>query len=131
MAKDKSLSRAVLITLGKKLGDSYRQYVANLPLPLVGLAHRIEDAKGQEVRSISTPFDELKKSGEDAFDPLAIRILVEAFDKAWNDLQSLKNNPVSEERLARLLMVFLKEGERNPSRLATKAVLTLLASRQG
>ena len=123
----KRLPREVQIALGRKLRDVYRSYVDRLPLHLVGLAHRVTDVDNRH--PVPLPFGELRNLDRDVFDPDTIRILDEAFDKAWNDLQSLKKNPATEDSLALVLMALVKEGERNPSQLATKAVLKLIAPR--
>ena len=127
MTKDKKLSRSEQLSLGRTLRDFYRNYVEALPLHLVGLAHRVPDEKVTGTHlGIPAPFDELRTAHQDVFDPETLRILVEAFDKAWRDLQSLKRNPATETSLALTLMTLVKEGERRPSQLATKAVLSLI-----
>jgi hypothetical protein len=129
MAKDKKLSRAVQGVIGEALRDHYRAFVKSLPLHLVGLAHRVGAQHNDAVASaVPSPFEQLRSQNREAFDPLTVRILVEAFDKAWCDLESLKSNPATQKSLALLLLELVKEGERNPSHLASKAVLRLIAS---
>ena len=129
MAKDKKLSQAVQRAIGGALRDHYRAFVDSLPLHLVGLAHRVDPMRAEGVRSqLPSPFDQLEAQNLEVFDPLTLRILVDAFDKAWRDLESLKTNPATQKSLALLLFDLVKEGERNPSQLASKAVLRLIAS---
>jgi hypothetical protein len=61
---------------------------------------------------VPRPFDELAVTDSDVLDPDTIRILVDAFDSAWNDLRALKKNPATEELLALTLIALMKEGER-------------------
>jgi hypothetical protein len=120
---------SVQLSLGSNLRDFYRNYVDRLPLHLVNLARRVEEVRGNITRDRPPPqFDQLRFIDRNVFDPPTVRILVEAFDKAWNDLQSLKRNPVSAESLAFMLMAMVREGERRPSHLATKAVLKLIGA---
>ena len=129
MAKDKKLSRAVQGVIGEALREHYRAFVNSLPLHLVGLAHRVGTQHTDVMASpVPSPFDQLHSQNCEIFDPLTIRILVEAFDKAWRDLESLKSNPATQKSLALLLLELVKEGERNPSQLASKGVLRLIAS---
>jgi hypothetical protein len=127
--KDKKLSRAVQGAIGEALRDHYCVFVASLPLHLVGLAHRVGPLRTDSKRSeMPSPFDQLHSQNLEVFDPPTLRILVEAFDKAWRDLDSLKTNPATQKSLALLLLDLVKEGERNSSQLASKAVLRLIAS---
>jgi hypothetical protein len=129
MVQGKKLPRSVQLSLGDNLRDFYRNYVNRLPLHLVNLVRRVGQARANVRRDRPPPqFEELRNVDRDVFDPPTLRILMEAFDKAWNDLQSLKRNPVSPEKLAFTLMAMVKEGERRPSHLATKAVLKLIGS---
>ena len=123
MASDKKLSEAVQRAIGAGLRDHYRDFVNCLPLNLVGLAHRVEGTRS----TLPAPFNILHAENRELHDPLTVRILVEAFDKAWRDLESLNKNPTTQNSLALLLLEILKEGEQNPSRLASKAVLRLLS----
>lgn len=126
----KPLPRDVQISLGRKLRDVYCATMDRLPLHLVGLAHRVEEPAGHQRRqNIPPPFDELSNVESDVLDPDTIRILIDAFNRAWDDLQTLNRNPATEEALALTLIVLVKEGERNPSQLATKAVLKMIQRR--
>lgn len=126
----KRLPRDVQLALGRKLRDAYRATMDRLPLHLVGLAHRVEaPADDKRRQNIPPPFDELSNVESDVLDPDTIRILIDAFNRAWDDLQILNRNPATEEALALTLIVLVKEGERNPAQLATKAVLKMIQRR--
>ena len=115
------LPREVQIALGGKLRAAYGKFLHQMPWKLVSLTRRIEH--GTHDRSWR-PDPELHPPpfAEDAaFDPETLAILDEAFEKAWGDLQSIKS-PVTRETLALRLAVLARE-ERDPSRLATKAVI--------
>ena len=127
MNERKGLSRELQVNLGEKLRDLYSAYVQSLPLYLVALARRVRSvgsAKDTPSNSIS---EMAGNSVANAFDPETVAILDKAFENAWKDLDSLKANPVTRTALATRLITLLNEGERNPSRLATKAVLELVA----
>ena len=126
----KRLPRDVQLALGRKLRDAYRATMDRLPLELVGLAHRVAaPADSRKRQDLPPPFDELGKADSDVLDPETIRILIDAFNRAWDDLRILNRNPATEEALALTLIVLVKEGERNPSQLATKAVLKMIQRR--
>jgi len=113
--EQKRLPRDIQISLGRKLRDIYRAYVG-LPFPLLGLARRIpEPSSFKTHREMPPQVYELSIVERDVLDPETIRILVDAYNKAWNDLRTLKKNPATNEALARML-----------SHLATKAVLKLI-----
>lgn len=117
------LPRFVQMALGEQLREVYSSFVRRLPWDLISLARRVNTTASEG--SHSSPIAEtLGKIDETVFDPATIAILDTAFEKAWDDLQSL-HNPVSRETLALHLMALVK-GERHPSRLASKAVLTLI-----
>jgi hypothetical protein len=126
----KPLPRDVQLALGRKLRDAYRATMDRLPLDLVGLAHRVKaPADFQKRPDIPPPLDALRTADSDVLDPETIRILIDAFNRAWEDLQILHGNPATEEALALTLIVLVKEGERNPAQLATKAVLKMIQRR--
>ena len=127
MDERKGLSRELQINLGEKLRDLYSAYVQSLPLHLVVLARRVRSASSAK-GTRSDPISEMVgNSVENAFDPETVAILDKAFENAWKDLDNLEANPVTRTALATRLITLLTEGERNPARLATKAVLELVA----
>jgi len=83
---------------------------------------------------VSVPWDEAPRNAprdppittfdRNVFDPATITLLDEAFQRAWEDLQRVQH-PVTREALARCLTDLLKI-EREPARLATKAVIQII-----
>jgi hypothetical protein len=127
MDERKGLSRELQISLGEKLRDIYSTFIQSLPLHLVVLARKVRgggSAKSASFVALSETFGHISA---ESFDPETIAIVDEAFDKAWKDLDYLTTNPATRTALAIRLIALLKKGERNPSRLATKAVLELVA----
>src|SRR5688572_25864496 len=123
----KGLPRAAQLRLGEKLRETYQPFVNQFPLKLLGLARRLDPSPPiTPAKDDSPPFTEWRGSNGEAFDPASVRILADAFELAWSDLENLKPNPASKTSLARLLMNFIKEGQNNPRKMATKAVLTLI-----
>jgi len=129
MDERKGLSRELQSKLGVKLRDLYSSFVQSLPLHFVVLTRRVRDAGSAKSTRSDSMCETVGNISADAFDPETIAILDEAFEKAWDDLDHLKTNPVTRNALAIRLIALLKEGERNPSRLATKVVLQLVAPR--
>lgn len=121
-----ALPREVQIALGEQLRDAYRNFVGRLPLNLISLMRGLKEGTPVERARASPIIDTMGPIDRSVFDPATIAILDEAFEKAWEDLQSVQNS-VSRETLALRLMALVK-AERNPSRLATKAVLASIVS---
>ena len=115
------------LRLGEKLRETYQPFVDRFPLGLLGLARRLDASPptGLTVED-SRRFREWTGPKGEAFDPPAVRVLVDAFELAWRDLTTLSPNPGSKILLARLLMNFIKEGQSNPRKMATQAVLMLI-----
>jgi hypothetical protein len=65
---------------------------------------------------------------DNVFDPATTAILDQAFEQAWRDLQSIQH-PATEEALARCLTDLVK-ADREPARLATKAVIRLIVPKE-
>ena len=122
----KGLTRHLQISLGEKLREYYSGVLQTLPPDLVLLARKIrgDTTAKQNFHWGSEPLENIHV---DSFDPETVAILDEAFERAWRDLDHLTENPATRQCLATRLFELLKEGERNPSRLATKAVLELVA----
>lgn len=127
MNERKGLTRDVQISLGGRLRDHYSTLVQSLPLDLLLLSRKIRGNAGGADSSFNAP---PRNAEWNSFDPETVAILNEAFDKAWLDLDHLTANPATRRGLAKRLIALLNEGERNPSRLATKAVLKLVAPRE-
>ena len=127
MDKHKGLPRELQISLGRMLRDYYNTFLQSMPLDLVLLARKIRG--GQSARDNPPSVSELLRNHTNSFDPETVAILTEAFDRAWNDLNHLSANPATPRTLATRLLALLNEGERDASRMATKAVLELVAPR--
>jgi hypothetical protein len=127
--KPGGLSRDVQLALGEKLRAAYGTFVDRLPPGLVGLANavRARAAPGQTTTPGRAAIERMGMLDPNVFEPETIALLDEAYQKAWNDLQGLKNNPVSQDALVLRLIALVRAGERSPHKLATKAVLTLIA----
>ena len=89
--EQKRLPRDIQISLGRKLRDIYRAYVG-LPFPLLGLARRIPEPSSFKTPEMPPQVYELSIAERDVLDPETIRILVDAYNKAWNDLRTLKKS---------------------------------------
>ncbi len=57
-----------------------------------------------------------------AFDPQTLVLLEAAFDEAWLTLKSVGNKTVKPDELARVVLRFAMEGERDPIRLSDGAL---------
>jgi hypothetical protein len=62
------------------------------------------------------------------FDPETLAVLVQSFEDGWATLQDLGNTTISRDALAKRLLELARTGERNPARLCTTALVTLLAA---
>ena len=118
-----ALPPEVLHALGAELGAVYKSWCHQLPPDLVVLARRVILDVGEKHQADfqSPPASFFDKS---LYDPLTIGILDQALNRAWSDLQSV-NHPASKETLAKCLCQLLRT-ERNPARLATKAVIKII-----
>lgn len=101
----------------------YGVWGGRLPWHLLSLAQKVSLAD-------PSPADRAPDAAPAAFDssvldPATIAILDEAFERAWTDLQSVKHE-ATKEALARCLADLIQH-ERDPARLATKAVIALIA----
>ena len=117
------LPRAAQLALGTELRARYGVWGGRLPWQLLSLAQRVSLADlapaDREPDAAPAAFD------SSVLDPATIAILDEAFDRAWTDLQSVKHE-ATKEALARCLAGLIQH-ERDPARLATKAVIELIA----
>jgi hypothetical protein len=78
------------------LAASFAQSCATVPEPNTFKKHR----------NMLPSVDDRAIPERDVLDPETIRILVDAYNKAWDDLRTLKNNPATDEALA-LMLIFL------------------------
>jgi hypothetical protein len=63
--------------------------------------------------------------GNASFDPEAMRVMGEAFDKACDALNWTQRSPVLNEGLANRIIGFAREGERDADRLCSRALEAL------
>jgi hypothetical protein len=61
-----------------------------------------------------------------SFDPPTLVVLEAAFDEAWLTLKSVGNTTVKPDELARSVVRFAMEGERDPARLHDGALEGLI-----
>jgi hypothetical protein len=115
------LSREVQVALGEQLRAAYSKFLHHMPWKLVSLSQRIAHPTHGSSWRLDPEFQPAPFAEDAAFDPETLAILDEALEKAWDDLQSIKS-PVTRETLALQLAALAKE-ERDPSRLAIKAVI--------
>ena len=115
------LPREVQIALGEQLRAAYSKFLHHMPWKLVSLTQRIGHATPGRTWRLGPEFQPPLFAEDAAFDPETLAILDEALEKAWDDLQSIRS-PVTRETLA-LRVATLAREERDPSRLATKAVI--------
>lgn len=127
MENRRRLSRELQIGLGGKLRELYSTLMQSMPVHFFVLARRIRSVGGEPGARSAPTFEISGDIRGHAYDPETVAILSEAFDKAWNDLEALTSNPTTHAELALRLIALLDEGERDPSRLATKAVLESVA----
>lgn len=115
--------------LGAKLRAQYANITNSLPLRFVPQIRRLRTERaahssGEEAsaHAAATPAD--------AFDPEAIKLLTEALDSACNTLQGIGNERFTREQVARRIIELAKTGERDPARLAARALTSLITGRR-
>jgi len=109
--------------LGAELRWTLSSWANRLPWKLVTLARRAQAPQDKKLEIF--PSDEpVIWSDKGVFDPASIAILDKAFQQAWGDLRNV-DHAADEETLARCLSQMIKT-ERDPARLATKAVIKLI-----
>jgi hypothetical protein len=118
--------------LGAALRAEYGDLVAHLPERFVRLLLPLRDMRGAGRRARDDRAPAAVPLFCDAnFDPETLAVLVESFDEGWDTLQSLGNTTISRDVLAKRLLELARTGERNPARLCTTALVTLLAGARG
>ena len=115
------LPREVQIALGEQLRAAYSKFLHRMPWKLVSLTQRIEHETHGRSWRLDPELQPQLLPEDAAFDPETLAILDEALEKAWDDLQSIRSS-ITREDLALRLAALARE-ERDPSRLATKAVI--------
>lgn len=126
----KGLPRALQLGLGKLLQAHYQELFRSIPPHLLGLAQKIPEVTGTQAASAGTTAVSFETGEPEGLDPETVSILHSAYERAWGDLEHLTANPTTHKALAARLIELLERGERNPSRLATKAVLGLVAPKE-
>jgi hypothetical protein len=129
MANIPGLSKDLQLSLGEKIREHYSAFVQSLPLSLVALSRKISDLPNARDFPTSSAVATFESNSQSGFDPETVAILTEAFEKAWADLAYLETNSVAPAEVSRCLIALLNSGERNASRLASKALLKLIAPR--
>jgi hypothetical protein len=122
------------------IGETLRSYLmpswTGISPELVDLWRRVQemDEKGSlsaRQRPVATeaPPDSAPAEGPEpqCFGPEALTSLNAAFDQGWATLRSLAGANVSKERLAERILEIAADGERSPPRLATKALISVIA----
>jgi hypothetical protein len=109
--------------LGAELRFTLSSWANRLPWKLVRLARRAHTPPNKRLETF--PSDEpVIWSEKGVLDATSIAILDKAFQQAWGDLRNA-DHAADKETLARCLSQMIKT-ERDPSRLATKAVIRLI-----
>jgi hypothetical protein len=115
--------------LGAALRAEYGDLVAQLPERFVRLLLPLRELRGARRRERDDRAPEaVPFFTETNFDPETLAALTVSFDEGWDTLQSLGNTTISRDALAKRLLELARTGERNPARLCTTALVTLLAS---
>ena len=123
----------------KVLGEELRRYFSQElqtapPDQLVNLLQKLRTSfegragsTGRHAEDKNTyPFD-----AERCFDPETLTLLHSAFDEAQYLSAVLHPEPCTREELAQTLIALAAEGEKEPSRMAAKALITLITRRRG
>jgi hypothetical protein len=109
--------------LGAELRWALSSWAIRSPWKLVRLAQRAHTPSNKKLEVF--PSDEpVIWSEKGVLDATSIAILDKAFYQAWGDLKNV-DHTADEETLARCLSEMIKT-ERDPARLATKAVIRLI-----
>jgi len=113
-------------SLGAALRAEYGDLVAHLPERFVQLLLPLRKLRGAGSRDTGTRESPSPLFVDANFDPETISILTDGLEEGWDTLQSIGNRSITREALARRLLELARDGERNPSRLCTTALVSLL-----
>jgi hypothetical protein len=111
--------------LGKSLRAQYHASPKSIPVKLVQLLRRLDEAHATDMRpSPAAPratddFDPL------SFDPETLSILCTALEEGCRTVSDIGNQTITRDELARRLME-LVPNERKPGMLAARAIISLL-----
>jgi hypothetical protein len=126
---ERSLGVHALRALGEELRAHFKGTCQSVPTPLMEalqrLRHRLGDAAGPSVASSQPPAAELV-TAKDCFSPEIIEALSQAFNEALSLSQDLDLVGVTREHLAQRLIKLAANGERDPSRMAARALVALI-----
>jgi hypothetical protein len=125
---DGHLDLEVQRLLGAALRAEYGDLVAQLPERFVRLLLPLRELdRGKRRHPVETAAPPPPLFVDANFDPETLAVLVDSFEDGWETLQSLGNTTITRDALAKRLLELARTGERNPSRLCTTALVTLLA----
>jgi hypothetical protein len=113
-------------SLGAALRAEYSDLVASLPERFVRLLLPLRKLRGAGRHDAGTHETPSPLFVEANFDPETISILTDCLNEGWDTLQTIGNRTITREILARRLLELARDGERNPSRLCTSALVSLL-----
>lgn len=128
-ARDQArLPRETQMLLGAKLRSRYRSVTETLPVRFVQMARRVR-SEPVELPVLSAPDPAPSGLPAGAFDPDAIKILEAALESAWSTLQAIGNTRITRDQLAKRICELALAGERDPARLASSALTSLITRR--
>lgn len=113
--------------MGAALRAEYGDIFEHLPARFVQLLLPLRALRGSGRRVVDPPPDPPPLFTESNFDPATIAVLTESLAEGWDTLRYIGNTTITREALAKRLLEFARWGERNPSRLCTAALVSLLA----
>lgn len=136
MGTGPKLERQTQIALGEALRTHLAPSWNRIPPQLVDLWRRVQEIDQQALRmrrgeSAGAPptAPEGVAPGPYCFDPETLSSLGAALNESWATLAALDGaaSEVSKERVAERILELAAEGERSAPRLASKAVISLIA----
>lgn len=115
--------------LGAALRAEYSELVTHIPERFVRLLIPLRDAMQRPRRRLPSDNDQPASPlfAQTSFDPETLAVLSESFDDGWDTLRRLGNTTITRDVLAKQLLDLARNGERNPARMCTSALVTLLA----
>ena len=122
------LPRETQMLLGAKLRSRYRTATETLPVRFIQLARRLRSEPAR-LPVFSAPDPVASGTPAGALDPDAIKILDAALESAWSTLQAIGNKRITRDQLAKRICELALRGERDPARLASNALTSLITRR--
>jgi len=114
-------------SLGAALRAEYGEILAHLPERFVQLLLPLRALRGPGRRDTDLAREPVPLFAQSNFDPDTITVLTESLEEGWDTLRYIGNTSITREALARRLLDLARDGERNPSRMCTAALVGLLA----